>query len=212
MLTLDQLPFQAEGYRDLVCLITNCGKWHCGPAVGSRRRGGGWTLTLRLHCHRLAPQFMRGITQILITMTTEPRPCRGTAKILATATPDGGIANFLLPVTEHLHTSREHLPKARKPASIADTRFEQKREQRQTCCDQCNHLKVGNQAGAFYHRDDMPPAGERKAAWERGDWDASWYCIDCYRRHYKSSYAAVREMLGFTERAEKKARYAKGKA
>merc|ERR1712023_245654 len=102
--------------------------------------------------------------------------------------------------------------KARKPASIADTRFEQKREQRQTCCDHCNHLKVGNQAGAFYHRDNMPPAGEREAAWERGDWDASWYCIECYRRYYKSSYAAVREMLGFTERAEKKARYAKGKA
>ena len=58
----------------------------------------------------------------------------------------------------------------------------------------------------------MPPAGEREAAWERGDWDASWYCIECYRRYYKFSYAAVREMLGFTERAEKKARYAKGKA
>ena len=28
MLTLDQLPFQAEGYRDLVCLITNYGGWH----------------------------------------------------------------------------------------------------------------------------------------------------------------------------------------
>ena len=152
---------------------------------------------------------MRGITQILITMTTEPRPCRGTAKILATATPDGGIANFLLPVTEHLHTSREHLPKARKPASIADTRFEQKREQRQTCCDQCNHLKVGNQAGAFYHRQNMPPAGERQAAWERGDWDASWYCTECYMRYYNYSYEAVCEKLGFTGRAGKKARYAK---
>ena len=47
---------------------------------------------------------MRGITQILITMTTVPRPCRGTAKILATETPGRGIANFLLPVTENLHT------------------------------------------------------------------------------------------------------------
>ena len=48
MLTLDQLPFQAEGYRDLVCLITNCGKWHCGPTVGSRRRGGGWTFDITI--------------------------------------------------------------------------------------------------------------------------------------------------------------------
>ena len=48
MLTLDQLPFQAEGYRDLVCLITNCGKWHCGPTVGSRRRGGGWKFDITI--------------------------------------------------------------------------------------------------------------------------------------------------------------------
>ena len=97
-------------------------------------------------------------------------------------------------------------PKARKPASIADTRFEQKRTQRQTYCDHCNHLKVGNQAGAFYHRENMPPAGEREAAWERGDWDASWYCIECYMRYYNYSYAAVCEMLNFTGRAGKKAR------
>jgi len=42
MLTLDQLPFQAEGYRDLVCLITKYGRWHCGLTIGSRRRGDGW--------------------------------------------------------------------------------------------------------------------------------------------------------------------------
>ena len=103
-------------------------------------------------------------------------------------------------------------PKARKPASIADTRFEKKREQRQTCCDQCNDLKVGNEAGAFYHRENMPPAGERQAAWERGDWDASWYCTECYMLFYDCSYGAVCDILGFSGRAGKKARYAKGKA
>ena len=103
-------------------------------------------------------------------------------------------------------------PKARKPASIADGRFEKKREQRQTRCDQCNHLKVGNEAGAFYHRENMPPAGERQAAWQRGDWDASWYCTECYMLFYDCSYGAVCDMLGFTGRAGKKARYAKGKA
>ena len=103
-------------------------------------------------------------------------------------------------------------PKARKPASIADTRFEKKRELRKARCDQCNELKGGNEAGAFCHRQNMPPAGERKAAWECGDWDASWYCTECYMQYYNCSYGAVCDMLGFTERDAKKACYAKGKA
>ena len=102
-------------------------------------------------------------------------------------------------------------PKAKKPASIADTRFEKKRELRQTRCDQCKKLKGGNEAGAFCHRQNMPPAGERKAAWECGDWDASWYCTECYIKYYNCSYEAVCDMLGFSGRAGKKARYAKGK-
>ena len=57
MLTLDQLPFQAEGYRDLVCLITNYGRWHCGPTIGSRRRGDGWdcdiAIALSQACHAI---------------------------------------------------------------------------------------------------------------------------------------------------------------
>ena len=35
---------------------------------------------------------------------------------------------------------------------------------------------------------------------ERGDWDATWYCIDCYMRYYICSIA----------RAAKKALYAHG--
>ena len=37
-------------------------------------------------------------------------------------------------------------------------------------------------------------------ALERGDWDATWYCIDCYMRYYICSIA----------RAAKKALYAHG--
>ena len=37
-------------------------------------------------------------------------------------------------------------------------------------------------------------------ALERGDWDATWYCIDCYMRYYIRSIA----------RAAKKALYAHG--
>ena len=69
---------------------------------------------------------MRGITQILITMTTVPRPCRGTAKILPTATPSGGIANFLLQVTENLHilgNSWSHRPSPRRQPHRCDQRW-----------------------------------------------------------------------------------------
>ena len=104
-------------------------------------------------------------------------------------------------------------PKARKSASIADTRFQKQRALRQTRCDQGNELKVGNEAGAFCYRQDMPPTNEREAAWERGDWDATWYCTECYMRYYDlEDYAAVRNMLGFTGRAAKKARYGKEEA
>ena len=102
--------------------------------------------------------------------------------------------------------------KARQPTSITDTRFQKQRELRQIRCDHCEQLKGGNAAGAFCHRKNMPPAGERQAAWERGDWDATWYCTECYMQYYNCSYGAVCDMLGFTGRAGKKARYAKGKA
>ena len=42
--------------------------------------------------------------------------------------------------------------------------------------------------------------------------DASWYCTECYMLYYNCSYEAVCDMLGFSGRAGKKARYAKGKA
>ena len=103
-------------------------------------------------------------------------------------------------------------PKASKPAIIKDTRFGKEREQRKIICDGCYKLKVGNEAGAFWDREGMPAAGARQAAWERGAWDASWYCTDCYMLYYDCSYQAVYHKLGFTERAGKKARFAKGKA
>ena len=95
-------------------------------------------------------------------------------------------------------------PKPRKPASIADTRFDKKRKLRQVLCGQCGELKSGDEAGAYFHRQNMPPAGERKAAWERGDWDATWYCIECYMLFYNCSYGAVCDRLGFTDRSVKK--------
>ena len=61
----------------------------------------------------------------------------------------------------------------------------------------------------------MPLAGERQVAWEEGNWDATWYCIECYTKYYfddlpdgDSKHIAVCEMLGFTIRAAKKTRHA----
>ena len=60
-------------------------------------------------------------------------------------------------------------PTPRRPASIMDTRFEKRRERRTIRCDRCWEWKRGNNAGAFCDRHQMPRAGERKAAWDRGD-------------------------------------------
>ena len=109
-------------------------------------------------------------------------------------------------------TGPENPPKASKPAIITDSRFGKQRELRKIICDGCYQEKVGNEAGAFWDREAMPVAGARKAAWERGAWDASWYCTDCYMLYYNCSHEAVYQRLGFTERAGKKARFAKGKA
>ena len=42
-------------------------------------------------------------------------------------------------------------------------------------------------------------------ALERGDWDVTWYCTDCYMRYYICSYRAVCHRLGFHDRALQKA-------
>ena len=44
-------------------------------------------------------------------------------------------------------------------------------------------------------------------ALERGYWDATCYCIDCYKRYYICSYRAVCHRLGSIARAAKKALY-----
>ena len=57
-------------------------------------------------------------------------------------------------------TSPTNPPKPRTPARIADTRYEIKRELRKERCDHCHELESGNAAGAFWHRQNTPTAGE----------------------------------------------------
>ena len=61
-----------------------------------------------------------------------------------------------------------------------DSRFDKRRALRAVCCDGCENWYQGNAVGAFWHTSDMPAPLFRREAWELGEWDASWYCIDCY--------------------------------
>ena len=53
----------------------------------------------------------------------------------------------------------------------------------------------------------MPPAADREAAWLRGDWDATWSCVDCFMEYYNCSRADVHEILVFAERSDRKSYY-----
>ena len=120
------------------------------------------------------------------------------------------VPSYKPPETKTPATQTPKTPKAKKPARIDDTRFAKERELRHTRCDECKQMKGGNEAGAFCYRENMPAAGEREAAWVRGEWDASWYCTQCYMLYWKCSYEEVRDRLNFSERAGKKARFVTG--
>ena len=86
----------------------------------------------------------------------------------------------------------------RRPMEISDSRFERNRAARVICCDECRYWYRDNGVGTFWHTRGMPNAEFRKAAWERGDWDASWYCIECCAKYWECSKKEVMESLGFS--------------
>ena len=98
-------------------------------------------------------------------------------------------------------------PQPRRPARIEDTRFDKRRAHRWVCCDGCQHWYQGNEVGAHCHREHMQPTAGRKTAWERGEWDATWYCIGCYQEHFDCSRSEVLNWLGFSLRDIRKALY-----
>ena len=76
-------------------------------------------------------------------------------------------------------------------------------------CDECSYWFTGNAVGAFRHTGDMPAVEFRREAWERGDWDASWYCIQCYAEHWNCTEKEVMVNLGFSKRQDQKNQYSK---
>ena len=92
--------------------------------------------------------------------------------------------------------------------SDGDTRFHTRRRERFIRCDGCESWCCGNAVGAFADRDQKPAARVREAWWWRGQWDATWYCMACWRRYLVvKDDAAVYAEFGWTERAAKKARF-----
>ena len=86
------------------------------------------------------------------------------------------------------------------PTEIEDSRFEKVRCDRHIRCDGCRLWYRGNAVGTFWWRRGMPSAASRRAAWARGDWDASWYCIPCCARYWDCSDCEANAFLGFSAR------------
>ena len=91
-------------------------------------------------------------------------------------------------------------PTGRWPAEIEDSRFEKVRCERHIRCDGCRLWYRGNAVGTFWWTRGMPSPASRRAAWARGDWDASWYCIPCCARYWDCSDCEVRAFLRFSAR------------
>ena len=87
-----------------------------------------------------------------------------------------------------------------RPSVIEDSRFEKDRRRRHIRCDGCRLWYCGNAVGTFWWHRGMPSPEFRGAAWARGEWDASWYCVPCCAKYWDCSDCEVREFLGFSAR------------
>ena len=125
--------------------------------------------------------------------------------------PQASPAQAATATTGHAAAACDHpatgAPSVPTPRHICDSRFEKRRLMRAVCCDCCERWYRGNAVGAFWQRSDMPAPEFRREAWEAGEWDASWYCIDCYAESLACSETEVRELLGFTARQVRRDEY-----
>ena len=94
----------------------------------------------------------------------------------------------------------------RTPPRIIDSRFRKERCARVVVCDGCYDEFQGNDVGDLADRPPPEPM-LRKAAWENGKWDATWYCLECFAEKWNCDVAEVQKYLGMTERKQKKIEY-----
>ena len=109
----------------------------------------------------------------------------------------------------------EGYPVHRRPTKVLDNRFAYERIKRWVYCDgcgtKCNHNYKGDfflAAQRHYHKhfhlsyDEhmfaLPLSARREELWEKGSFDARWYCIKCYGKTWQMNPGYVAEMLGFT--------------
>jgi len=115
---------------------------------------------------------------------------------------------------EQEETWREAEWEARRiPNQISDTRFDKERRHRGIRCDGCRELKQGNAVGTFaaLSRRWLAPACRREA-WERGEWNASWYCVECYADYWECELEEVKDYLGFSRRRIEKEEFMAARA
>ena len=90
---------------------------------------------------------------------------------------------------QHLHG---FLWRVRRPAVITDDRLRKKKKNRKIICDRCKKTLVYQgqticHLGNFIH---APPKtaislSDRVKAWERGEWNATYYCTECLAVFHK---------------------------
>ena len=56
----------------------------------------------------------------------------------------------------------------------------------------------------------LPSAWTRKQAWEKGEFDATWWCVKCYAKEWDASLEDVRQMIGFVKWQSDRQKYHAG--
>ena len=112
-------------------------------------------------------------------------------------------------------------PRERAPPQCNDKRFEYHRNQRWAFCDACDTKKnegeflcvAGPRKEDFEHEGStrvnysLPPAFTRKLAWEKGEFDATWWCVKCYAKKWDATPEDVRQMLGWVKWRDSRQKY-----
>ena len=88
-------------------------------------------------------------------------------------------------------------------SGVYDLRFfEKNRDERVYRCDRCGLRFKGGSVGRFCHVDPIPAAKFREAEWERGKWNATWFCISCHAEVLDRTEEQIMTDFGFRRRTE----------
>ena len=83
----------------------------------------------------------------------------------------------------------------RKPSIVNDGRFKKVRKERFFNCDSCYKRYNNTEHGAFIHGTDQILAADRHKKWEDGEWDATWYCLQCLKNTHKMTDQDIKTLM-----------------